>query len=116
MKLNNEQDAIKQAIEGGWKPFEWSVMPKVKTISPRDKVWFRHPERGDISRPTTEIFLDPLFWQALGNARGWGMIPSGETGRSGAILYENAYKQAARCWFETRISGGDEAKFWESLP
>jgi hypothetical protein len=45
------------------------------------------------------IYLDPLFWQALGKARGWRF-----------------WKREALCYFDVRLSGRDETSFWESLP
>lgn len=72
------EQAIKIAIENGWKPM------KDRGLSPE---WVRvnyveHHEVGfymeggdeglDASMSFEEICLDPLFWQALGRGLGWG--------------------------------------------
>lgn len=58
MTLNNERDAIKQAVEAGWHP-TYLVLPHLHNI---------HCE--------AEILQDPAFWQALGKAREWDvMVP-----------------------------------------
>ena len=54
------EKAIKKAIEGGWRPSEKAQMMvsnfnKEKTIQVGD-----------------HFCLDPLFWQALSKAEGWG--------------------------------------------
>lgn len=57
------ESAIKEAVEkGGWIPQGMDgIMPIMRT--PKNILAnFYH-------QPT--IFLDPLFWQALGKARGW---------------------------------------------
>lgn len=48
------EKVIQKAIEGGW---------VAKCCFKPEKNW--HWYKGD-------IFLDPLFWQALGKAMGWG--------------------------------------------
>lgn len=51
-KLTSAQDAIKQAIEGGYKGDEHFLL--------------NLPEYAK-----AQIWIDPLFWQALGKARKW---------------------------------------------
>lgn len=46
------QEAIKKAIDGGW-----------------DSTGMVHEEKNDICNG---LFLDPLFWKALGKAMWWG--------------------------------------------
>lgn len=61
------KQAIQKAIEGGYKCVESEVLA--------DGVW------ADLFRKA--ILLDPLFWQALGKAMGWGMkgLYEGEKGQ-----------------------------------
>jgi hypothetical protein len=94
------EEAIKLAIEkGGYK--QW------------------HPEwhHSDV--------LDPLFWQALGRALGWkeswcgfdGKEFDGETCPTPHMKYITipVWDVRAREWFEIRMSGGNEEKFWSDL-
>jgi hypothetical protein len=53
------KEAIKKAIEEGW---IFKGMPQVQTA------WLL--ENSEVLWP--KIVLDPLFWQALGKAEGWG--------------------------------------------
>lgn len=73
-------------------------------------------EKGGYSLGTADIFdyqivlLDPLFWQALGKALKWGE----------SELWENDkniphWKLHALNFFELKLTGGDEEKFWEEL-
>jgi hypothetical protein len=116
--LHTAQDAIEQAIEGGWKP---SMCRKSFNLA-KDGVWefeggrFSFGHKEDIYRWSVsyeEIFTDPLFWQALGKARGWndGTHRAGN-GELTSIAY---WRRASIGWFENRMAGGDETKFWESL-
>jgi hypothetical protein len=91
-KLTNAQDAIQQAIEGGYTPHT-------------------HIDKCDWS-PVDHHLSDPLFWKALGRARGLtGVVVS-----DNIIGYQNTWQGYTTVWFETRLSNGDETKFWESLP
>jgi hypothetical protein len=91
MKLTSAHDAIKQAYPN-----------QLVMYSP--------------SHPNTETYLVmPEFWQALGKARGWD---EGHK-RDGHLCLQcerENWRGIALCYFETRLSGGDEKKFWESLP
>lgn len=56
------------------------------------------------------IVLDPEFWKALGKALGWGK----------SELWENDiniphWKLHALRFFELKLTGGDEEKFWSDL-
>lgn len=103
MKLSNAKDAIKQAIEGGYKQYEEHVRVLNGVLYPLE-VDGRHYSQSD-------IFTDPLFWQSLGKARGW-VFNFKEADDS---IY-NQWERIAKQWFETRLSNGDEEKFWQSLP
>lgn len=97
MKLNSEQDAIKQALEAGYK----TSYHDLQAIGDGYK-----PER---------ILQDPAFWQALGKARGWespyGVCPNCEE-----LSEMEAWKYHALRYFETKLSGGDTNQFWLTLP
>lgn len=124
IQLHSAQDAIKQAIEGGWKPKELSI--KYKNVEMKSA-----PSEGAIlgylqdEAKMALAFLDPLYWQALGKVRGWipSEYPDGEM-RCTAKRCTNRWcgyagfvdpKDIARLWFENRQATGDEKKFWESL-
>jgi len=62
----------------------------------------------------TQVCLDPLFWQELGKARGWSEKIIMTTFPGNVDVRE--WWMHALDYFETRLSGGDETKFWESLP
>jgi hypothetical protein len=88
-RLTSTQDAIKQAIEGGF------VTPKLSSAL-------------DLNAFAVSMsLLDPRFWQALGKARWWPY-------KSAEFIYE--WPHFANEWFEIRMSGGDEKKFWDGLP
>lgn len=106
MKLNNAEDAIKQAVAIGWEPQQdWHF--EDKTI---------YQESVDIPNIIWDLehcFTDPLFWQALGKARGW------ECKRHVACKSDedNRAKVFSEAWFNTHVWHPDqETKFWQSLP
>ncbi len=92
MTLHSEQDAIKQAVEAGYKPGIH--------ISPCEIEGVEAYHKGD-------TLQDRAFWQALGKARGW----KEEKGRRIADWLYYALR-----YFETLLSGGDRKAFWQSLP
>jgi hypothetical protein len=105
MTLHNDQDAVKQAMIGGWKP---------------KGVQHENTERGlnnilaDFNFEPSYL-QDPAFWQALGKAREWEL--DGEEGATpGYPLLGDEWKTHALRYFETRLSNGDIAAFWQSLP
>ena len=101
------EEAIKRAVDGGWKPFEADFLdpdenprgertPKVKEVFVEDGydfdiredvVHFRFDEeesgweKEDLAYPLLNSWLDPSFWRSLAKAMGWGdpdEIPTGE--------------------------------------
>ena len=66
-----------------------------------------------------ETFLDPLFWQALGRALGWGTLIG--TGKFIEARYqrmedaEETWKYYAHQYFDLVLTGGDTEKFWKEL-
>jgi hypothetical protein len=102
MKLQNEQDAIQQAVEAGYPEYVYC-------------------ENFDMYESTgshceSEVLLDPAFWQALGKARGW----------ENSVCFFNSFvnrKECDECWklhalgyFETKLSGADTSQFFKDLP
>lgn len=85
-------EAIKLAIEkGGYKVRVWRDTHEV------------------------QILLDPLFWQALGKALGWGVVDHyyGEPVVDADL--EKMWLQYALLYMEIKLTGGDEEKFWKEL-
>jgi hypothetical protein len=94
-KLNSAKDAIKQAREAG---YDASLR-----ITPCDIEGIEVYHVGD-------TLLDPLFWQTLGKARGWNE----EEGDADGSWFP--WMIHAQQWFKETMYGGDETKFWQSLP
>jgi len=84
------QDAIKKAIDGGYKKKEinqctiWFIHENafdgkrdcfVIDNSYTDQHGERHKKAIHYAKEI--VFLDPLFWQCLGKAMGWGKLISG---------------------------------------
>lgn len=76
MKTHLEQ-AIRDAVEkGGYKNIPESGLTFNLDTEHEDyprAIWYsqEYPGEGSVIITTQEILLDPLFWQALGKARGW---------------------------------------------
>ncbi len=93
---------IVKAIEGGWK-------------SPTHYYW-RDYQGG--------VVIDPLFWQALGKAKGWNVehiTKDGDTAKNHRG-YRICSKFCGKEWlyhstqfFDLLMTGGDIEKFWEDL-
>jgi hypothetical protein len=72
----NLHEAIATAIENGWRTFKGHKIDSVR-LMPGDKRLAEVIEEGDgrASSSTTfsydEFFLDPVFWQSLGQGLGW---------------------------------------------
>ena len=124
MTLQNEQDAIKQAVEGGWLPVVgWDA--KWEVVGDEFRYDMEHSRDGFSysSICVRAIFQDPGFWQALGKARGWGGYV-GETapargyfGGQDSFSFEgDEWELHALTYFSERLSAGDLNAFWKSLP
>jgi hypothetical protein len=118
MKLTSAQDAIKQAIEGGY--LSEDIKGRKVKISDHGHgdVFVIQAGNFEMTVPESALFLDPLFWQALGKARGWkdekvkhGIVYV----FGGKIAPLERWKVNALHYFETRLSSGDQKRFWESL-
>lgn len=57
------EQAIKKAIEGGWKPTKYLDYGNDKQMLGLEIFISKHAQ--------SMALLDPLFWQALGKADGW---------------------------------------------
>ncbi len=66
------EKAIKKAIEGGWDSCTCGF-----TINKLNG-HASYCSMNQTSGWSTSIFLDPLFWQALGKAEGWGKTETTE--------------------------------------
>lgn len=101
MTLQNEQDAIKQAIEAGWDSFA-----SMGELKPSD-----YPEIA---------LQDPAFWRALGKARGWGGKEDGlrllRSDTDASITDCEEYLEHALEYFRVLLSKGDLEKYWQNLP
>lgn len=124
MRLTNAKDAIKQVFGKGYFPARFEI-----PLNSEYGYWIDddgcHFSLQDVEEQPcvtfTQVCLDPLFWQALGKARGWIKEASVFPKSSGAWKMEQERNQKmwkiyALDYFETRLSGRDERKFWESLP
>ena len=72
----NLNEAIKIAVENGWKIFKGHQVAAVRFINSGDKRLAEIVEEHNGGSSLTtfsydEFFLDPLFWQSLGRGMGW---------------------------------------------
>lgn len=105
MKLHNAQDAIKQGIEGGYRPKNaWQKTPEEFVQSAIDEY---------VECLYEQTMCDPLFWQSLGKARGWDKEPLGTPDGGYANI---SWESEGLEWFLNHLQVQDETKFWESLP
>lgn len=61
------EKAIRLAIGGGYKPEPYRTRQFIRT----SRWTYQHMQTSSASMAYSEIFLDPLFWQALGKSLGW---------------------------------------------
>jgi hypothetical protein len=62
--------------------------------------------------------LDPLFWQSLGKALGWGMKINHQTALSwedGGSAVTAEWLHLALIYHELVLTGGETEKFWKEL-
>lgn len=126
MTLHNEQDAIKQAVEVGWKPNGLEI-GEIESFT-STAFYFVPLWDGKIRdpRPTRFDFLEAFatlaFWQALGKAQGWRASVDEDGYRNfepSSFQYRIGipeWQYHALRYFETLLSRGDMQKFWEELP
>jgi hypothetical protein len=117
MKLTSPLEAIEQVFGKGYFPecFKIPLNAKYQYWIDDNGCHFSIQEVEQMPCVTfTQVCLDSLFWRALSKTRGWS---------ERIIMTKCADNVEVREWlmhaldyFETRLSGGDETKFWESLP
>ena|SRR3990167_3010575 len=98
------ETAIKKAIEGGYrKGHIWGV---------ENNIYILQNEKGDRYGTlfVEQILLDPLFWQALGKAEGWGVEPSGSTWQG-----EEQWKIYWHSFIDHHAEGKDIDSFFKDL-
>lgn len=110
------EKAIKLAIEkGGYLrglQWEWNEQTDIFGI------WiFPNKRRGTPGdfKSGNDVFLDPLFWRALGKALGWQERHCSCNGYSYQCDCDFTWLVQAHEFFELKLTGGDEKKFWEEL-
>jgi len=81
-------EAIKKAIEGGWS----------------DRLYRVNTGNTEVWTHSESLVLDPLFWQALEKAL-----------KRNPREYRPWWLCFALEYFEFKLTGGDENKFWEKL-
>ena len=96
-------EAIKKAIEGGW-------FPKATRLQ------FVFEERGHVEVfEDYHIFLDPLFWQALGKSLGWSEENEYKCRRSPAYNWQTIRRSGWHAkWIELidHLAEGKDAESW----
>ena len=65
---NNMREAIQKAIEGGWE----SPLCSCEATESNPEAVCKNMGTNLPCCPDSEVLIDPLFWQALGKAMGWG--------------------------------------------
>lgn len=70
------QQIIQDAIDGGWKPCDIIHDYRRIIVSfTHGGVWIKNdPDEDGCHHDLGRVFLDPLFWQAVGKARGWKYV------------------------------------------
>jgi hypothetical protein len=65
---------IEKAIEGGWQPCDIiDDYNKIIITHTNGGVWIKNdPDEDGCHIDHTQMFLDPLAWQAVGKVMGWG--------------------------------------------
>lgn len=110
------KDAIQKAIEGGWRPQDYGYKPsrgvtfksfylignKLEIeVEREEKQWewnkpYIGTAHGSFWVHITQVTSDPLFWQALGKALGWGMWKSPEINAS--AIEEDYWGESTPLW------------------
>ncbi len=107
--MSNIETAIKLAIErGGYKPHAHEASFNLEAFKKNNY---------KASNRTKAIFvLDPLFWQALGQALGWGYKDiDGKEWRVGAYGKLDAWLGHSLEYFYLKLTNGNESEFWSNL-
>ncbi len=69
------------------------------------------------TKPHSDIFLDPSFWQALGKARGWGKktLSNGMVADVGRDGYINVWQSYWHDFIDHLAEGKDAESFFAEL-
>lgn len=113
---------IKLAIEGGWKSprvAHIAFLPDCEPYIENDRDALFNFEDPVLAQ---EIICDPLFWRALGKAKGWvGKTECRECFIAGFAAEDNCtycepeWKTKACQFFDILMTNGDTSKFWDSI-
>lgn len=101
------KEAIQKAIEGGWKPTGYgkfsdnAISYKVQAV-----MKIKYKER---------IFLDPLFWKALGKSLGWDELEDGRKWESAKFGFMPVCKYRWHCFIDHLADGKSAESFFEEL-
>lgn len=102
------ETVIKRAIEGRWEP-------KFGEIN-----WVVYNAIGGDSRtatrlPNDSVFLDPLFWQALGKAEGWVFCNCGGDEEGKCLYRGESWIYHWHRFIDHLTNGGKPDEFFEKL-
>jgi len=100
------QQAIEKAVESG---YDAPVLKVVAHFKEEQKYADVMTEVMMVRNVYPAIFLDPLFWQSLGKAMGWGR----EAGYGDD--YMEGWKYSWFCFIDHLAEGKDAESFFETL-
>lgn len=128
-RTSNSRYPVKRIFEDG--NFPGIIWCKFEIIPEDIKGRFQE----EITLTTNDVFTDPKFWESLGRALGWAENVCDTCGES-KRLYQQAGSTKHECidcqdwggvrviytwlyhslrYFELKLTGGDEEKFWKEL-
>lgn len=126
--MNNIKKAIQLAIEKG------EYLGKGAKFNDFDIQWdtrvlYYTPTGYATHKDICAIFIDPLFWQSLGKALGWGkpeieygyIAPNGHTSWKGEkefnqpVWFTRRWQNEWHCFIDHLTDGKDPDKFFEQL-
>lgn len=116
--MTDTQQVIEIAIRRGWDRIYADIdhLKEVR-ISENNALFFDGDGR-KLRIPVAEIFLAPLFWQALGKEMGWvgdGLCPYRRNHESPCDYCDNTWKDNWHSFIETIASGGTIEQWSESI-
>lgn len=105
------QKAIKKAIEGEY---------EIQNLIFNGKIVYENPLKSEGNKTWGYVLLDPLFWQALGKAEGWGYIgeQNGITVRVRTAVNHITGEEWLHYWhsfIDHLASGGSADEFFNNL-
>lgn len=121
--MTSLETCIREAVEKGWKnPDGWATTSSGVLLQWDKRAPGKDGEQGWLifDREETwlyeQIFLDPLFWQSLGRARGWEerkFFPYDSIHSTGEYLSEAQWY--SRCFWNHIWKGKDAESFFAAL-